>query len=261
MTEQSYTSAEAARRWSLHARATMDRFGEEGDPHRIVLLNPALDELLPEVEGLHVLDAGCGEGYLSRKLARQGAHVTAVDYAQGMLALARERTEPTLDIRYLHGSCETLDGLVDGAFDLVVSNMVLMDLGDHRAALRSFYRVLAAGGLLVFSISHPCFTAPSMGWVRDEEGRKLHWKVDRYFDEGPFEQPWPPGASEGLILFHRTLSNYLRTLLRTGFELLDVIEPKPTEEALVDYPSFRDDFRMCHFIVFKAVKRSPGQRA
>ena len=248
-------SVEAIRRWELHARDAADFMTEDGDPHRIVLLNPALFQLLPDVTGKRVLDAGCGEGYLCRKLAKLGARVTGVDFCREMLAIAEERTDPALGIRYVHGNCERMDFLDGGSFDIVVSNMVLMDLADHQAALESMHRVLVASGILVFSISHPCFITPNCGWVRDSEGPKLYWKVDRYFVEGAHEQPWPPDAEEGLITFHRTLSNYVRTLLKTGFELLDVIEPKPAEETLTRYPNFRDDFRMSHFIVFKAQKR------
>ena len=251
-------SVEAIRRWDAFARTLTDVIGfdpQEGDPHRIVLLNPVLFELLPDVDGKRVLDAGCGEGYLSRKLAKLGARVTGVDFSAEMLAIAAERTDPALGIRYLHGNCEHLDALDAGAFDVIVSNMVLMDLADHVAALQGFYRLLTGGGILVFSISHPCFTTPGCGWVRDENGSKLHWKIDHYFREGPVEQPPLPGAEEGTLLFHRTLSNYIRTLLRTGFDLLDVIEPQPAEEMLSTYPRFRDDFRMSHFIVFKAQKR------
>jgi len=77
--------------------------------------------------------------------------------------------------------------------------------------------------------------------------------VDRYFFEGAFEQAWPSNAGEGLLLFHRTLSTYLNALLNVGFELLDVVEPKPSEEMLSRYPEFRNDLRMSHF-VFKAIK-------
>jgi SAM-dependent methyltransferase len=262
-----FDSAEAIRRWNLYARQLWqlaDFDPEEGDPHRIVLLNPALFALLPDVGGKRVLDAGCGEGYLCRKLARLGARVTGVDYSEEMLAMARERTDPALGIRYLHGNCEHMDFLDPGSFDLVVSSMMLMDLGDHEAALSSMHRALVAGGILVLSIAHPCFTTPDCGWVKDDEGNKLYWKVDRYFAEGAYEQPMPPDAEEGLILFHRTLSTYLRTLLRMDFLLLDVIEPMPAEEMLARYPHFRDDFRMSHFIVFKLQKRcaaSPGHVA
>ena len=251
-----YDSAEAIRRWDVHARSLMDGFSQEdGDKNRLVLLNPALFRLLPDVKGKLVLDAGCGEGYLCRKLARLGAQVTGVDYSRQMLTLAKERTNAALGIRYAHGSCEDLSFLDVGAFDVVVSNMVLQDLPDHQAALNSFHRVLTGNGLLVFSISHPCFGTPDCGWVRDGERNKLYWKVDRYFIEGTYEQLVPRGAEDPVLIFHRTLSNYILTLLRTGFELLDVIEPKPAEKMLEQYPEFRDDLRMSHFIVFKARKR------
>jgi len=253
-----YDSVEGSRRWDIHARALTDGFTWVGDPHRIVLLNPALFQLLPDVNGKRVLDAGCGEGYLCRKLAELGARVTGVDFSREMLAIAGEKTDTELAIQYLHGNCERMDVFGPGSFDVVVSNMVLMDLADHCAALRSIHRVLVESGILVFSICHPCFITPGCGWIRNSEGKKLYWKVDGYFAEGACEQPVPQGAEEGLLLFHRTLSNYLRTLLKTGFELLDVIEPKPADEMLTKYPRFRDDFRMCHFIVFKARKTRRG---
>jgi SAM-dependent methyltransferase len=248
---------EAIRRWDLHARSTWAEIDpQDGDRHRVILLNPTLFRLLPDVQGKRVLDAGCGEGYLSRKLARQGARVTGVDFSREMLRLAGERTDPGLGIAYLHASCETLEGLAPGSFEIVVSNMVLMDLPDHRAALQSFYRVLAAEGTLVFSISHPCFTAPIHGWVRDEAGNRLYWKMDQYFGEGAYEQSFFPGESaEQPLLFHRTLSNYLNTLLETGFELQGVVEPEPSEEMLARYPGFAHHLRMSHFIVLKARKR------
>jgi len=242
----------------MHARALTDTFTEEGDKHRIVLLNPVLHQLLDSVKGKKILDAGCGEGYLSRFLAKQGAFVTGVDFSEEMLAIARERTKPALGIRYVHGNCENMDFLDIESFDIIVSNMVLQDLSDHKAALRSMYRVLVDRGHLIFSISHPCFSTPNSGWVRDNRGEKLYWKVDKYFEEGAFEQAWPPNTGEGLLLFHRTLSTYLKALLNVGFELLDVVEPKPSEEMLSRYPEFRNDLRMSHFIVFKAIKQ--GER-
>jgi SAM-dependent methyltransferase len=250
-------STEAIRRWDLHARATWADLGPlDGDRHRVILLNPALFRFLPDVNGKRVLDAGCGEGYFCRKLARLGARVTGVDFSREMLSLAEERTDLELGVRYLHANCEHLEGFALGSFDVVVSNMVLMDLPDHRAALKSFSRVLAREGTLVFSIAHPCFSAPGHGWVRDDQGKRLHWKVDQYFYEGAYEQSlFSADVGDQPLLFHRTLSNYVKALLEAGFELLDLDEPKPSEEMLVRYPGYEHHLRMSHFIVFKARKR------
>jgi ubiquinone/menaquinone biosynthesis C-methylase UbiE len=253
--KKTFSSNDAIERWDMIARKLSDIIDpDEGDPHRIVLLNPVLLDLLGSVRGKSVLDAGCGEGYLSRKLAKLEAKVTGVDFSTEMLAMARERTDPKRDIRYIHGNCEDMSYLSAESFDIVVSNMVLQDLSDHRAFLQSIHRVLANKGILVISFSHPCFITPECGWVKEENGRKLYWKVDRYFSEGAYESPFALDECIKLINFHRTLTEYLRSFLISGFRLVDVVEPKPAEDMLSKYPGFRDDFRMSHFIVIKARK-------
>lgn len=82
------------------------------------------------VRNKNVLDAGCGEGYLSRMLARSEATVTAVDYSSRMIEIAKERTPNDLLIDYRQANCEDLNCLEDKNFDLIVSNMVIQDLAD-----------------------------------------------------------------------------------------------------------------------------------
>lgn len=245
---------EAIKRWDIHAEELASRYTSQGDRHREVFLNPVLLPLLGSVKAKKVLDAGCGEGYLSRILARKGAEVVAVDYSRSMLEIARKRTPEELPIKYIYGNCEDLHFLESETFDKIVCNMVLQDLADYEKALGEMYRLLVNGGLLIFSIMHPCFTTPECGWVKDENGRKLYWKVDHYFCEGAFEQPWPIHAEHGVLLFHRTLQSYFRTIAETGFTIEDLIEPKPSEEMINKYPEFKDDLRMCHFLVFKLRK-------
>ena len=70
-------------------------------------------------------------------------------------------------------------------------------------------------------------------WLKDENKKKLHFKLDNYFDEGPRESPlcW-----YNITNFHRMLSSYLNCFLMTGFILEGVEEPKPTAEQLAAYP-------------------------
>ena len=47
-------------------------------------------EICGNVEGLALLDVGCGSGYFSRQMARRGARVRGVDSSPRMVALARD---------------------------------------------------------------------------------------------------------------------------------------------------------------------------
>ena len=245
-------SEESIRRWDEYAEDFTHDFTDEGDIHREVVLNPALFELLGPVEGKHVLDDGCGEGYLSRLLAKRGASVVGIDYSREMLRLARERTPDDMGIEYAHANAEKLDLFADESFDAVVSNMVLMDLERYEDAIAEAYRVLVPRGLLVLAISHPCFSGTSnCGWARDENGEKLFWKVDRYFYEGPYEKQIRPQFPNKLLQFHRTLTSYVRALLGAGFAIEDLLEAKPSDEMITRHPAFVNDLRMCHFVLLK----------
>jgi len=65
---------QGTRIWDRNAEEWHRSYGER-DPNRSDLLDPLILDLLGEVKGKRILDAGCGDGYLSRKLARLGVPV------------------------------------------------------------------------------------------------------------------------------------------------------------------------------------------
>jgi SAM-dependent methyltransferase len=97
-------------------------------------------------------------------LAARGARVTGVEPAQSLYDYATEREagEP-LGIRYVQADLCRLPGLGD-PFDAVVANMVFLDIPGWLGAMRACVDVLAVGGLLVFSITHPCFEQLASSW-------------------------------------------------------------------------------------------------
>lgn len=244
---------EAIKRWDRYAETYSSVHSEQGDLHKEIFLNPALLSLMGTVKNKKVLDAGCGEGYFSRMLAKSEAAVTAVDYSEKMLEIAKERTPIDLRIDYRLGNCEDLFFLEDNSFDLIVSNMVIQDLANYEKAFQEMHRLLVDGGYFIFSILHPCFVTPESGWEKTKDGEKLHWNVDKYFYEGVYEQKL--GDNEKMLLFHRTLTSYVNNVIKAGFTIEGLIEPKPSEEMLSKYPSFEEDFRSADFIVFKLRKK------
>lgn len=137
------------------------------------LEEPLVREAVGDVRGLAVLDLGCGTGRHALWLAAAGAVVTAVDFSEGMLQEARQKPGAAT-VRFLaHDLHEPLP-FPAGAFDLVVSGLVLEHLRDLDAFFAEARRVLREGGRAVVSAMHPAmflrgsqarFTDPESGAV------------------------------------------------------------------------------------------------
>jgi ubiquinone/menaquinone biosynthesis C-methylase UbiE len=190
-----------------------------------LLEQPALRSCLPPLEGLEVLELGCGMGHLSLWLAERGAsRVLATDASERMLAVARtERAQERLEYRLC--AMEDLE-LAPASFDLVASSLALHYVADHAALARKVARWLRPGGCFVYSVEHPAKTAPKdpeKDWARDEEGNELYWPLSDYGEEGPREEEWLAGS---VLKHHRKLSSTLNDLLAAGMVIERVEEPE-----------------------------------
>src|SRR5262245_26453271 len=140
--------------WNRVADDWQIQVGEDGDGNRILNSDPVLWQFAGDVNGLTVLDAGCGTGYLSKKLHDRGARVTGIDFSERMIEIARAH-HPDIDFRV--DSCTELATIEDESFDVVLANYVLMDTPDLHGTLHAFHRVLKPHRMAVLVFSHPCF--------------------------------------------------------------------------------------------------------
>jgi SAM-dependent methyltransferase len=232
--------------------STLERFGagwERAAEHVDLLA------LLPDVAGRRVLDLGCGAGQLARHLGLSGAaEVLGVDVSERMLALARsEWAHPS--VTYRRAALEELT-FPPAQFDLIVSSLALHYVQDYAGLVLRIATWLAAGGVFVYSIEHPIFTArlPGDGWVLDDAGQRVRWGLDRYADEGPREETWfVPGVRK----VHRTLATLINSLVEAGLMIERVVEPIPSEQWLRDHPQWRDERRRPMFLLVRARKPRP----
>ncbi|WP_440947429.1 class I SAM-dependent methyltransferase [Methanosarcina sp. T3] len=205
----------------------------------------AVNELLGDVAGKHVLDAGCGDGFFSLELARKGALVTAIDGSDAMLNIAKRR--------HFHGNLQynkmDLTGELtfeNKLFDIVVANMLLMDIPEIELFIFEVARVLKRPGDFIFSITHPCFFLSD--WEEDENNTKRYKKIVNYLDEGVEELNfW--GKT---LHYHRPLSSYMAALEKTGMYVSSFREPIPPRELIELYPEQEYHYRIPSFVVIKA---------
>src|SRR5947209_18553175 len=77
--------------WGRMAEWYDAKQGDTGDFWHRTLIDPTFLRVVGDVRGLHVLDLGCGNGYLSRRFAQGGAKVVAVDASAPIVQRARGR--------------------------------------------------------------------------------------------------------------------------------------------------------------------------
>lgn len=192
---------------------------DEGDLFHRAFLFPSVERLL-ELQGAEViLDAGCGNGALSRRMAKKGAKVLGIDFSSTLLDQAKARSLD-MDIEYKQLDLTKIDQLkmLGKSFDRVVCSMVLHDMSTVAPFIESLQWLLKSNGSFIFTIPHPCFNTP---YVLFEPPGGV--TINGYALQKSTKMRSKPGQPIEQLVFHRPMSEYFRLLLAqnmvmTGFE-------------------------------------------
>jgi hypothetical protein len=140
-----------------------------------------------------------------------------------------------------------------GRFDLVVSSFAFHYVRDYHDLVRRIANWLSSDGLLVFSNEHPVYLsrATADGWMRDADGRRLSWALDRYGEEGLREESW---IADGVQKYHRMVSTLLNGLIEAGLAIERVLEPMPDAEMLRRHPDWADESKRPFCLLVRARK-------
>ena len=204
----------AAQTWDPESYARNARFVSD-------LGSPVVELLAPQ-PGERILDLGCGDGALTRKLADLGCTVVAVDSSAAQVEAARERG---LDARVMSG--ETLPFREE--FDAVFSNAVLHWIKNADAMIASVYRSLRPGGRFVAE----CGGYGCIGKIRTA----LVQALERRGLDGETRVPW----------YFPTPGDYATRLERAGFRVDSIaLIPRPTPLP-GDMIGYLETFAQCFF--------------
>jgi 2-polyprenyl-3-methyl-5-hydroxy-6-metoxy-1,4-benzoquinol methylase len=183
-----------------------EQAGVERDP-----IMPQFLNLIGDPSGLTILDACCGEGYLSRILARDDNHITGIDIAPRLIEIARTK-DPESKITYLVADLSQPIETYQQHFDLIVSHLALNDVYAYQSLFTTLASFIRPGGRLVFSMNNPY-------------SYLVRGSVTNYFDSG---QAFLYGgmAQEGVKVhfYQRTLQEYLDAAFAAGLRLQRLID-------------------------------------
>lgn len=209
-------------------------------------------KMLPDFQNKRVLDLGCGFGWHCRYAMEQGAKsVVGVDLSERMLKEAAAKTESSA-IQYMHMPIEDID-FPSGTFDIVISSLAFHYIESFHEICNKVNHCLTSGGDFVFSVEHPVFTAHgTQDWYCDNQGNRLHWPVDKYFEEGIRKTSF---LGEQVFKYHKTLTTYVNTLIKTGFEIVELVEPEPAEDLLKKYSEMKEELRRPMMLLIAARKK------
>jgi SAM-dependent methyltransferase len=183
--------------------------------------------------------------------------VVGVDICEEQVELARGGPAEGGRVEYrVMDAAEVDRARWERPFDLVTACMSLHCMVDPGAALRASRRVLAPRGRVVASVPHP-FTHMLGGRQseREAEDGRLRMTVGGYFDAAAYRVAWDlprAGASWMTIRYSRSLGDYWRLFTEAGLTVREVLEPRPTADALRECPELAATAEIPYYLVIVA---------
>jgi SAM-dependent methyltransferase len=204
-----YTDASAAEAWAKE-EITWGVFGTAESELNI----------LGDVDGLDIVELGCGTAYFSARLARRGARVVGVDPTPAQLETARRlQRETGLEFQLIEAPGEDVP-LPDASFDIVHSEYGASIWADPYKWIPEASRLVRPGGRLIFlrnsTIQLLCMALDGITEQLQRPQRELH-RIE-----------WPDTKE---VEFHLPHSDMLDVLRANGFELKRLIELYASDDS------------------------------
>jgi SAM-dependent methyltransferase len=178
--------------------------------------------VLGDVDGLDVVELGCGTAYFSAWLARRGARPVGVDVTPAQLETARRmQAETGLEFPLVEADAGAT-GLPGASFDLALSEYGASIWVDPYRWIPEAARLLRPGGRLVFLRNSTLLVL----CYPDDEDAPVADRLQRS-QRGLHRIEWPTAGVE----FHLGHGDWIDLLRSSGFEIERLVELYPPEGA------------------------------
>ena len=222
----------------------------QGNSPNETVEQPIIDALVGKVDGLKIMDLGCGDGKYGVQLLDRGAkHYFGIEGSIKMARLAKEHLSGH------NGAIRNEDieqtEFLKSEYDIVISRLVLHYIEDLEILLNRIRESLKDDGEFIFSIEHPIITSCYDSYHM--KVKRGNWIVDNYFDSGERINKW---IGKHVVKYHRTLENYWQLIRNSGFKVIEIRESKPLKNNFKNLEEYERRKRVPLFLMFKLKKEA-----
>lgn len=210
-----------ANQWDKYADLYNKGIGLAGDSLHVKFIDPLIRKYIYSKFNKLIVDIGCGNGYLLRKLSNYAEKVIGIDSSIKLLQYAKINTKPYSNIQLIQADISKTIPLDNDACNIVITNMVLQYLPKLAFFAKEVHRILKPDGIFVTIIDHPCHSL----FLRAQE--LLGKKDSKFITTGSYffeelrlkKSLWDKAKLE---YYHRPIMKYINTF--SPFFKLDKID-------------------------------------
>lgn len=237
--------------WNNSAKWYDRCVGEKGHYYHQTIVLPNVLRLLGLKKGDSLLDLGCGQGVLFRRLSKDIDYL-GIDHSQDLIERAK-RFSPD---HFLCCDASKPLPIEKRDFDAACFILSLQNIELCEKAIANAARHLRKGGRLLLVLNHPCFRIPRQShWGVDEKSKIQYRRMNGYMSSQKIPIQMQPSRSEKSPItysHHHSLSKYTQWLANQGL-VITAIEEWCSNKKSEGSRAKMEDRARCEFPLFLAL--------
>ncbi len=217
MNKPKNTSWEQSGKWYNKIVGTRGHYFHEN------LILPNVLRLLNLEKNSTLLDIGCGQGILAKKIPPT-IEYTGIDLAKNLINYAGQSDKNRKHIYYIADATKPIPS-GNRNYSHAAAILALQNIENAASAIQQVSYCLQNKGKFIIVLNHPCFRIPRQsGWGIGENQIQYRY-INRYMSPLKIPINMHPGKNQSELTwsFHQPLSYYIQSLKANGF-LVDSIE-------------------------------------